>query len=80
MVYRTTFLRFEIYKNTESEFNEFEPRLKFIKFGLRLRKIMNNEDDILKKSANKIIETGRVMKIMQKIDSTVLLRLSSIIS
>ena len=58
----------------------FEPRLKFIKFGLRLRKIMNNEDDILKKSANKIIETGRVMKIMQKIDSTVLLRLSSIIS
>ena len=59
---------------------KFEPRLKFIKFGLRLRKIMNNEDDILKKSANKIIETGRVMKIMQKIDSTVLLRLSSIIS
>ena len=58
----------------------FEPRLKFIKFGLRLRKVTNNEDDILKKSANKIIETGRVMKIMQKIDSTVLLRLSSIIS
>ena len=40
----------------------------------------NNEDDILKKSVNKIIETRKANVYKEIIDSTVLLWLSSIIS